>query len=117
MKVIFWHKIESSYNGILSIIKTFDLVPKKNLRILALDQMYCWLRNRAKNLAISTISINLKTFDLVPKNNLQILALDRKLKITQNDINTTFDQVPKKNGRILALDRIINKTFDQVTTF
>jgi hypothetical protein len=53
----------------------------------------------------------------VPKNNLQILALDRKLKITQNDINTTFDQVPKKNGRILALDRIINKTFDQVTTF
>jgi hypothetical protein len=50
----------------------------------------------------------------VPKNNLQILALDQKLKITQNDINTTFNQVPKKNGRIFSLDRIINKTFDQV---
>jgi hypothetical protein len=53
----------------------------------------------------------------VPKNNLQILALDQKLKITQNDINTTFDQVPKKNGRIFSLDQIISKTFDQVTTF
>ena len=50
----------------------------------------------------------------MPKNNLQILALDQKLKITQNDINTTFDQVPKKNGQIFSLDRIINKTFDQV---
>jgi hypothetical protein len=29
----------------------------------------------------------------------------------------TFDQVPKKNGQIFSLDRIINKTFDQVTTF
>ncbi len=53
----------------------------------------------------------------MPKNNLQILALDQKLKITQNDINTTFDQVPKKNGRIFSLDQIISKTFDQVTTF
>jgi hypothetical protein len=53
----------------------------------------------------------------VPKNNLQILALDQKLKITQNDINTTFDQVPKKNGQIFSLDQIIYKTFNQVTTF
>ncbi len=47
--VLFWHLIESSKNGIFSIIKTFDQVPKKNLRILALDRMHCWLRNRAKN--------------------------------------------------------------------
>jgi hypothetical protein len=26
-----------------TIIRTFDQVPKKNLRILALDQTYCWL--------------------------------------------------------------------------
>ena len=38
-----------------TIIRTFDQVPKKNLRILAVDWMYCWLRN-------STNSINLNEF-------------------------------------------------------
>jgi hypothetical protein len=32
--------IESSNNGILGIIKTFDQVPKKNGRILALDRNF-----------------------------------------------------------------------------
>jgi hypothetical protein len=38
LQVIFWHLIESSNNGIFSIIKTFDQLPKKNGRILAVDQ-------------------------------------------------------------------------------
>ncbi len=42
-------RIRIPHPYIFSIIKTFDQVPKKNLRILALDRMYCWLRNRAKN--------------------------------------------------------------------
>jgi hypothetical protein len=41
--------IESFNNAKNTIIRTFDQVPKKNLLILALDQMYCWQRNRAKN--------------------------------------------------------------------
>jgi hypothetical protein len=45
------------------------------------------------------------------------LALDQKFKITQNDIIKTFNQVPKSVRSFLALDQIINKTFDQVTTF
>ena len=54
LQVIFWHKVESSYNGIFSIIKTFNQVPKKNLRILALDQKFKITQN----------DIN-KTFDQV----------------------------------------------------
>ncbi len=44
-----WSKVLIMVFFIFSVIKTFDLVPKKNLRILSLDLMYCWLRNRAKN--------------------------------------------------------------------
>ncbi len=47
--VLFWHLIETFNNAYNTIIRTFDQVPKKNLRILAVDQMYCWLRNWAKN--------------------------------------------------------------------
>jgi hypothetical protein len=46
---LFWHLIESSNNGILGIIKTFNQVTKSVGSFLALDRMYCWLRNRAKN--------------------------------------------------------------------
>ena len=53
------------------LIKKFDQLPKKNLRILAVD------RNFLK--ALNTI---IRTFDQLPKNNLQILALDRKFKMT-----------------------------------
>ncbi len=47
--VLFWQLIKSSNNGILGFLSTFNQVPKKNLLILALDRMYCWLRNRAEN--------------------------------------------------------------------
>jgi hypothetical protein len=53
----------------------------------------------------------------VPKNNLQILALDQNFLKAWNTIIRTFYQMPKSVGSFLALDRIINKSFDQLTTF
>jgi hypothetical protein len=61
------------------LIKKFDQLPKKNLRILALD------RNFLK--ALNTI---IRTFDQLPKNNLQILAVDQnflKTKIPLLELN------------------------------
>jgi hypothetical protein len=49
LQVIFWQLIESSNNGILGFLSTFDQVPKSVGSFLAVDQMYCWLRNRAKS--------------------------------------------------------------------
>jgi hypothetical protein len=45
---------------------TLDQLPKKNLRILALDQKL-----------IKSSKYHIRTFNQLPKNNLQILALDR----------------------------------------
>jgi hypothetical protein len=42
----------------LKLLKSFDQLPKSIGSFLAVDRMYCWLRNRA-NLAISTNSIHL----------------------------------------------------------
>jgi hypothetical protein len=52
---------------------SFDQLPKKNLRILAVDRNFL----KAKNTII-------RTFDQLPKNNLQILAVNR------NFINVIF---------------------------
>jgi hypothetical protein len=49
LQVLFWQLIESSNNGILAFLSTFDQVPKSVGSFLAVDRMYCWLRNRAKN--------------------------------------------------------------------
>jgi hypothetical protein len=51
-----------------TIIKTFNLVPKKNLQLFALDQKF--LKPR-----INTI---IRTFNLLPKKNLQLFSLDQK---------------------------------------
>jgi hypothetical protein len=45
--------IESSNNGILGIIKSFDQVPKKNGQILAVDQKFIKLK-----MTLLKISIN-----------------------------------------------------------
>ncbi len=44
--VLFCQLVKTFINVILSY---FNQLPKKNWRILAVDRMYCWLRNRAKN--------------------------------------------------------------------
>jgi hypothetical protein len=48
-------------------LKNFDQLPKKNLRILAVDQKFKLTQN----------DIN-KSFDQLPKKNSRILAVDRK---------------------------------------
>jgi hypothetical protein len=47
--VLFWQLVKSSNNGILCFLSTFDQVPKSVGSFLAVDRMYCWLRNRTKN--------------------------------------------------------------------
>ena len=47
--VLFCQLIETFINVILSYFKILINCQKKNWRILAVDRMYCWLRNRAKN--------------------------------------------------------------------
>jgi hypothetical protein len=77
--------IESSNNGILGIIKTFDQVPKKNGRIFSLD----------RKLKITQNNIN-KTFD-------QLKTLKK------------FDQVMKYYKLIIKnFDQVKNDNFDQV---
>ncbi len=49
LQVLFWQLIKSSNNGILGFLSTFDQLPKSMGSFLAVDRMYCWLRNRAKN--------------------------------------------------------------------
>jgi hypothetical protein len=45
----FWQLIETFFKAYNTIIRTFDQLPKSVGSFLAVDRMYCWLRNRAKN--------------------------------------------------------------------